>query len=216
MASIDDHLNMLLARNLRRLRDIGGWTQVELASRARELGLEWTADTVVAIESGRREFTPAEVFLVPQLLKANLAELVKAGDEDLIAVEGHGLEATTWPALIAGRRLRSLGKSLDSSARRLSKALTTREARNEAEKKAARSLGLTAAELVILAHGLWNRGLTDERDARVRAEVGAVDLSPSRRQALRGHITRRLLQELREAIARQNQEAPHEGVRSHE
>jgi len=190
----------LLARNLRRLRDIGGWTQVELASRARDIGLEWTADTVVAIESGRRKFTAAEVFLVPELLNVNLAELAKAADGELIAVEGGVLEASDWKGLIAGQGLRRLSKSLHSSARRVSKELTTREASNEAEKKAARSLGMSAANLVLLAHSLWNRGLTDERDARVRAEIGAGEVSPGRRQALRGHITRGLLAELRQAM----------------
>lgn len=190
----------LLARNLRRLRDSGGWTQVELASRARAIGLEWSVDTVVALESGRRTFTFAEVLLVPRLLNVNLEELAKAGDEDLITLEGSVLEADTWEALVAGKRLHRLSRALNSSARRLSKDLTAREASNEAEKKAARSLGMSAADLVILAHGLWNRGLTDERDARVRAEAGTAE-SPARRQALRGHITRKLLQELRDAIA---------------
>jgi transcriptional regulator with XRE-family HTH domain len=188
MATID--YQVLLARNLRRLRDSGGWTQVELASRARELGLEWTADTVVAIESSRREFSLAEALLVPRLLNANLAELAKAGDEDLVVVKGQELQAETWEALVAGKRLLRLSRLLDSS---------LRQASNEAEKKAARSLGVSAADLVVLANRLWNRGLTDERDARVRAEVGAAELPKAKRQALRGHVTRRLLQELREA-----------------
>jgi transcriptional regulator with XRE-family HTH domain len=207
MATINYHL--LLARNLRRLRDSGGWTQMELASRARELGLEWTADTVVAVESGRRKFTLAEALLVPQLLGANLVDLAKAGDEDLIVVEGRELQADTWGGLVAGKRVRRLGQALDTNARRVSKALTTREATNEAEKKAARALGMSAGDLVILAHALWNRGLTDERDARVRAEVGADELPTTTRQALRGHITRGLLRELRAAIAER-------GVPSHE
>jgi transcriptional regulator with XRE-family HTH domain len=197
MTTIDYHL--LLARNLRRLRDSGGWTQVELASRARELGLEWTADTVVAIESGRREFNLAEALLVPQLLNANLTELAKVGDEDLVVVEGREFQAERWEALVAGKHLRGLNRSLDSSSRRVIKVLTTREATNEAEKKAARSLGMSAADLVILAHRLWKRGLTDERDGRVRDELGATELPKAKRQALRGHVTRRLLQELRQA-----------------
>jgi transcriptional regulator with XRE-family HTH domain len=198
MAPID--YQALLARNLRRLRDSGGWTQVELASRARDLGLEWTADTVVALESGRRKFTAAEVFLVPQLLSVNLAELAKAGDGDLIVADGYVLEADTWQDLIAGKRLQRLGRSLDSNARKASKALTPREATNEAEKKAARSLGISTRDLVVLAHGLWNRGLTDERDARVIADASTVEVSKAKRQALRGHITRGLLAELRQAI----------------
>jgi transcriptional regulator with XRE-family HTH domain len=69
-------------------------------------------------------------------------------------------------------------------------------ARNDAEMKAARKLHLDdAVEVAFAALRLWGRSLTEERDARVSA-MAPPDASPRTLQALRGHITRQLLEEL--------------------
>lgn len=68
----------------------------------------------------------------------------------------------------------------------------------EPERRAGRDLEIGAVEVSKLAQHLWSRTLKEEREARVqeRVEAGA-----SRRtlQAVRGHVTRELLAELREA-----------------
>jgi Helix-turn-helix domain len=68
-------------------------------------------------------------------------------------------------------------------------------ARGDAERKAARKLGVHALQLSVAAHGRYGRSFTDERDARV-AEQAPEDASPRSLQALRGHVTRALIAEL--------------------
>lgn len=69
-------------------------------------------------------------------------------------------------------------------------------ARGEAEVKAARKLQIEdPVEVAVAAIARWGRSLTDERDARVLAAAppGAQQRTL---QALRGHVTRQLLEEL--------------------
>lgn len=73
------------------------------------------------------------------------------------------------------------------------------DAAGEAEQKAARKLGLSPVELSLFAHALWGRGLSDERDARA-SEREPVDLDERALQIRKGHVTRRLLTELRAVI----------------
>jgi transcriptional regulator with XRE-family HTH domain len=71
----------------------------------------------------------------------------------------------------------------------------------EAEKRAASKLGVPPLVLAIAAHRTWNRGLTEERDRRV-VEQTNDDASPRTVQAVRGHVTRRLIAEV-EPMARE-------------
>ncbi len=203
----------VLSGNLRRLRDLTGVTQVELASRARQLGFDWVPDTVVAVETGRRRLTGGEQLVIPQLLEATLLDLA-ATTAELVDVDGALMKVAEWHTLIAGGRLKTLNKRwFESGAGLLRQGLIARnravaaEASNEAEKKAARRLGMPGPELVELAHERWGRGLTAERDRRVRSDSGDRELSRAARQALRGHVTRALLAELREVIALKEQKA---------
>jgi hypothetical protein len=67
---------------------------------------------------------------------------------------------------------------------------------DEAEKKVANRLGLSSGNLSVAAHRLWRRSMTDERDRRLRQETQG-NVSPRRLQALRGHVTRQLIAELK-------------------
>ena len=72
----------------------------------------------------------------------------------------------------------------------------------EAERKAGKRLGVAPEIVGALSVARWGRGLSDERDARVAAAVDrASEWDPRRIQALRGHVTRVLLEELRPALA---------------
>jgi transcriptional regulator with XRE-family HTH domain len=71
----------------------------------------------------------------------------------------------------------------------------------EAEKRAASKLGVPPLVLAIAAHRTWDRGLTEERDRRV-VEQTNDDASPRTVQAVRGHVTRRLIAEV-EPMARE-------------
>jgi transcriptional regulator with XRE-family HTH domain len=74
-------------------------------------------------------------------------------------------------------------------------------ARGDAERKAARKLGVEALQLSVAAHGRYGRSFTAERDARV-AEQAPEDALPRSLQALRGHVTRTMLAELAPALER--------------
>ena len=66
------------------------------------------------------------------------------------------------------------------------------------ERKAARALGVKAAQVVAQAQGRWGCGLTERRELLVRAEVGS-DASPAMLKAARRRVMMRLLRELRGA-----------------
>jgi len=73
-------------------------------------------------------------------------------------------------------------------------------ARGEAEMKAARRLKLDDPVLLaVAAQALWNRSFTEERDARV-AGAARTDATPRSVQALRGHVTRQLIQEIEPVV----------------
>ena len=72
-------------------------------------------------------------------------------------------------------------------------------ARGDAERKAARKLGVRPLKLSVAAHGRYGRSFTAERDARV-AEQAPADAPPRSLQALRGHVTRAMLAELAPAL----------------
>lgn len=73
------------------------------------------------------------------------------------------------------------------------------DARGAAEQKAARSLGAEPLDVALAARRLWRRSLTEERDARA-SEASGADATPRQRQAIRGHVTRALLEDLRPVL----------------
>jgi hypothetical protein len=68
----------------------------------------------------------------------------------------------------------------------------------DAELKAARRLRVPPVAVALAARRSWKRSLTEERDRRV-AEEAPADATPRTLQALRGHISRGLLEELKGA-----------------
>jgi hypothetical protein len=69
---------------------------------------------------------------------------------------------------------------------------------SDAERHAARKLGMTSERLSVAARRRWGRTLSQERDRRLSERTD--DASPRSRQALRGHITRELMAELEEEL----------------
>ena len=71
------------------------------------------------------------------------------------------------------------------------------EAAGEAERKVARKFRTSPTAVAIAAREKWQRSLTAERDAR----ISKIDTdNPRHRQAIRGHITRQLIDELAEEL----------------
>jgi hypothetical protein len=71
-------------------------------------------------------------------------------------------------------------------------------AQGEAEQKAAARLGITPMAVAQAAAKRWGRSFTAERDRRA-GERQPADVSARTLQALRGHVARALLEELRQA-----------------
>lgn len=97
--------------------------------------------------------------------------------------------AFIWPG---GRQLEGADEALTAM----------READSEAVKRAAERLDVLPVTTALLSHGLWGRGLVEERDARV-AERADADADERSLRTLRGHVTRDLTDEL-EAVIRDN------------
>ena len=74
------------------------------------------------------------------------------------------------------------------------------EAERDAEQKAARRLNVSPFAIALAARKIWRRSLTAERDRR-----GAVretdEMVPTSRKAIRGHVTRMLVEEIRPLVA---------------
>ncbi|MCL4761295.1 MAG: helix-turn-helix domain-containing protein [Burkholderiales bacterium] len=165
-----------IGAHLRHLRERAGLRQDDVARAARERGLAWTRATVAALEIDRRELS--------------LAEFVTLRGRP---VQDDELAAFFTPAAPRRRVRDAVAVQLD------------------AEVKAAKRLGVTPERVVAAARRRWGRSLTEERD-RVLNEHGRLDryardywrdrgqdvpIADARaRQAVRGHITRRLVAEL--------------------
>jgi transcriptional regulator with XRE-family HTH domain len=192
-----------VGKELRRYRESAGLLQDQVAMAARARGLNWTAATVAAIETDRRELSLAE-FLV---LRGSFI-----GDEELAVF-------FRWAK---GTRKGSIAPEA--------------AVHLEAERKAARKLGVTPEEIVRISRAMWGKTLTEERDAQVKASIGIggiVEFTDRLRrhpktaeqrgkerdheralrdkgvitgqrmvQARRGHVTRSLLADLREALSK--------------
>lgn len=82
-------------------------------------------------------------------------------------------------------------------------------AAGDAEQMVARRLGVPVAAVVAAALGTWQRGLTEERDARAAERAGS-GATPRTVQAARGHVTRELYREIAPAIKRYRQAVEHD------
>jgi len=71
-----------------------------------------------------------------------------------------------------------------------------REAMGDAEQKAAKNLNVDPLAVALGARKLWGRGLTEERDRRI-SDQKTGQMAARSLQAIRGHVSRQLLKELR-------------------
>ena len=182
-----------IKRRLPTLRMEHGWTQEDLALRARVHGLRWDYVTVKNIETGVRVVSIAEWFMLLVIFDVS-AEQFFGEITVLLPSPAVGLRPADLKDILAGRS--GLSPS-DAMAEALRQEEETLPARRVAEEKAARALRVDVADIDEATWRLWGTTLTQERDRQLGLTAG--DRNARSRQALRGHITRRLLKELREA-----------------
>lgn len=213
-----------VGRNLRAWRTARALTQADVASAVRSRGLEWVQSTVAALERGARtlafheavalagalELRPAELFSGHEWVAFGAAGKVRASAVANI-LSGH--EDEVDPTFQFGSPDDELATSERMLATTSERSLWWEEAgwedllrarwaaRGEAEMKATKSQGLDdlePEEVAILAMKIFQgRSLTEERD-RLLAEEADATASPRRVQAIRGHITRSLLEQIRQ------------------
>jgi transcriptional regulator with XRE-family HTH domain len=197
-------LGQVVAENLRRLREDAGFRQDDLARRSRLVGLDWTASTVAAVETNRRAVALDEAFLLTMVLECSFADLLDGdgaarlgsrAEVDLetlrqLATGEKGGEVTGFTTSERSRAAREAEHEL-RRLRPLWPKMTLNDlhraeeaAEGEAERKAARRLGVDPVTISVIAHRVWGHSLTAERDEQAGPDAGA---------AARGHITRALL-----------------------
>ena len=203
----------VIGSNLRRVRGERGWLQDDVARRVRAVGVPWSPPVVAAIEAGTREIHFAELVLAVAALDIDLADLF-AGDGRARVVGDVAVELSTfWTAVQSREGGRELIQAVRDQRRRvegsLEADLAERGLIGEAEYRAGRQLSVTPEVVVQYSLRLYDRVLSQERDARVRAKYGA-ELAARSLQAARGHVMRSLLTELAEVITQDQEQADYD------
>jgi transcriptional regulator with XRE-family HTH domain len=204
-----------------------GLGEEEAAALLRSYGLvAWQAGTLTQVEAGVRPLSIEELLLLCAAYRVSVAELTGSDPEPVELTAGARLPAAAVRALLAddGEVVRALPPdALDVPATRPSThgrppppdALVDAAARfgvrgptevgralaaiGDAERNAARRLGVTPERLVLAAVGRWGKPFTAERDARIALRRATTE--PDRHIMLRGLVTRELLTELEQHLA---------------
>jgi len=202
--------------NVRDWRASAGVRQDDIVSAARRWGLAWTRSAVADLEAGRRRLTAEELVLLPIVLNDSAGGAPSPTLEELVA--GKGDVALTERATMSLRQVAKILRSDETLKLEAPPATTSadmddlvragwREAKaqrshhlalplDDAEKQAGRRLGVPARRIRTASVALWGRTLSAERDARVTGDGSARS-----KQALRGHVTRQLMESLAAALA---------------
>ncbi len=218
-------LRAVLASGMARVRVERGLSVDQAAELLRSYGLvAWRVGTLTQVEAGVRPLAVEELLLVCAAYRVSVAELAGTEPGQVELAAAARLPAVAIRALLAdgGEELRSLpDDALDVPAARpvppvpTSDALVDAAARlgvrgrvevgralaaiGEAERNAARRLGVSPERLVLAAVGRWGKPFTAERDARIAHRRTMTE--PDRHITLRGLVTREMLAELQDHLA---------------
>lgn len=201
-----------MGHNLRDLRVERDWTQDDVARQLRLVGLPWTRSHVAALEGERRDdvslteilFLSAAFGVRPERWLEGRGQ-VQLGQHLVVPLSqlreilgGTPKHSVPNESAVTGVLEWRLVDRLADVANLPGAAFQAyRDVPSEAERNAAKTLGLEPVAVYQLACGLWDHGLDEEREARLQ-EGGRPMV---KKAAYRGHITRQLIRELREANA---------------
>lgn len=217
-------LGQVVGGRLRQLREAAGVRQEDVAAAARLYGLEWTRGTVTAIERGQRQITLPELTMLalvlgrPRSASTGWAAHMTGGQllaphellpdtAEEVDVGGYRMPAQVARRLLGERKEPPAAISGLYPVPRTRKARLAEEALGAAETKAAAALGVSPLEVVKAARKRWRHSLTMEREKRVLPAAGASQKGARTLQALRGHVTRALLEELGPMLKRTGRRA---------
>jgi transcriptional regulator with XRE-family HTH domain len=174
--------------NLRRLREERGETQDQIAHQVR-----WSRSTIAALENGLKAVDVGDLVHLCRCLDIPASTLL----------EGEGTLWLSPDVFSSFGEVRAVLGSASKSRRHLAKLdapPVSEEVVREAEHKAAKRLSATGAQVLSAAKRQWGRSLTEERDARVRDRLGGTAATARTLQAMRGQVTRQLLEEIRPVL----------------
>lgn len=213
-----DHiaLSVLIGQRVRALREERGWRQLDLAHRLALVGFPWPQTAIATVESGERQLDPEELVAFARVFGLPVGQLLppEQSDETLSGVRvGRStlpLAALRWYLSGGGAGNRDADperRQVDRPDFDVQYADYLRE-QEEAIRKAARALGVNRETVQRMSRQLWGMSLPRHRDAELDDQLqdeGGSKLTARSRQALRGHITRRLLAEMRAALAKESE-----------
>jgi transcriptional regulator with XRE-family HTH domain len=200
----------VVGANVRRLREVEGVTQAELVEKCERMGLHWARSKLSALEAGRRPTTGlGELLTFAMALHAPVSEMfagegkviitptsfeiARRGVEALLSAEPSPIDSSTsspW-AFPAGSSSKGDLEASEGDLEARAKDLRGRLAR------LIEVLDSTEDVVRRQIEDQYGHDLTTERDRRVE-EMGPMSLRE--RRARRGHVTRQLVGELREAL----------------
>jgi transcriptional regulator with XRE-family HTH domain len=186
----------VVGENVRRRRDELDLLQEELAREIRLAGPSWSRTTVAKTENGTREPSAQELLALSYALQAPLSELLGGRDGLLLLRAGTEVSLPELTARIADNA--PVLASVDLSVRRIADAY---EEHDDAEQHAAKLLSRPVEDVRRAATALWGHRLSTEREHRLDDAARSESMDRETRRAQRGHITRRLMRELRQHFA---------------
>lgn len=218
------NLASAIGLQLRALRKRQHLTQDGVARLARSAGLAWVPNTVSAVEQGRRALTLEEFLLLPLVFRVPISELLPnaamlqmtpeaAMGSDGLRMLLRGESPSTIPlGELDLPGLRQLPDRIPMAIDQMKATIKANrwvwpdatdwdfveaghDSEGEAEKKAAKRLGVSRLVVALAARRKWGHSLTEERDCRV-LERADPNSSARSLQALRGLVTRELLTEI--------------------
>lgn len=206
-------LGNVIGDNLKRMREARGWPQAALATIiSHTLATHWTRDTVASIEAGRRALSIDELIVLAHVFKAGLVEFFLGDGTTQVPGGRSGLDLERVRALIAGGdALAKSNKAIDARAEVFARRAAELEKDpafqirfrvrigSPSPSEAARRFGVSVKSIERAAQRLWGQSLGQEHFDRTMRRVpeGASFRSVD---AIKGHVTRQLLAELREAL----------------
>lgn len=187
-------LDQYLAERIREIKEGRQWRQHDLAASARSFGFAWKSDTVAALEGGTRKLAVGEFSYLTLILQVDSWTEIFSTDDTILIAPDLAVKARDYGRFLASKTRRPAPQfNVDRVQRKLA-------AKAESELKAARRLAVTPEKLTAAAWKLWHRSLTHERERLFTEATKDKDVSPRESQALRGHITRQLISQLKEEL----------------
>lgn len=195
-----------VGRRVRQLREEKCWSQLHLATLAVSKGLNsWRRPLIANLEAGRRRLDLGEAIVLASVFGVPVADLLPP--DAPVHVTEHRImrpNEIRWYLTGGGEGARERTVALEGDAGLVLWHFRRQVEADTVEAKACRALHIDRALLRTLSRRLWAQSLPNERDRRFNERPDAESMSARSRQAHKGRITRKLLDEVREEIAKQH------------